>query len=53
MRPIFVILYAVIVTLLLTVFYPRLRVANPRVLWFSAGAGLAVLLVIIVLAFAR
>lgn len=51
MNPIFIILYAVIVTLLLTIFYPRLRRANPRLLWISVMVGLAGLLLILILTF--
>jgi hypothetical protein len=53
MNPIFIILYAVIITLLLVIFFPRLRKANPRLLWISVIAGLAGLLIIIVLTFTR
>lgn len=53
MNPIFIILYAVIVTLVLTIFFPRLRKANPRLLWILVIAGLAGLLIIAVLMFTR
>ena len=51
MKPIFIILYAVIVTVVLTIFFPRLRKANPRLLWILVVAGVAGLLVIAVLMF--
>ncbi len=53
MNPIYLILFAVIVTLLLTLAIPRLRPVSPtgrRFLWVAMIAGLVVLLVIIVLA---
>jgi len=53
MNPIFLILYVVIITLLLTLFLPRLRNANPRLLWLSVLTGLAGLVIILVLTFSR
>jgi len=52
MDPIFIILYAVIVTLLLTLFFPRLRKVDPRLLWISVITGVAGLIIIVVLTFA-
>lgn len=49
MDPIYIILYAVIITLLLTLVFPRFRQANPalrRTMWLSTIAGGIVLLVI-------
>lgn len=53
MNPIFIILYAVVITILLTIFFPRLRKANPRLLWITVIAGLAGLLIIIILTLTR
>ena len=53
MKPIFIILYAVIVTLLLTLFFPRFRQASPalrRSLWIISIFGGITLLVITYLA---
>lgn len=51
MSPIYIILYAVIVTLLLTIFFPRIRKPNPSLLWLLIIAGLSVLLIVIVFSF--
>lgn len=54
MKPIFLILYIVIITLLLTLVFPRFREATPglrRSLWISTIAGGFVLLVITLLIF--
>ena len=53
MNPIFIILYAVIVTLLLTIFFPRLRKANPQLSWILLIAGALGLFAIMVLALTR
>jgi hypothetical protein len=53
MKPIYIILYVVIITLLLTLFVvPRSRQVTPavrRLLWLTSIAGLAVLIVVTVL----
>lgn len=54
MDPIYVILYAVIITLLLTLALPRLSQVSPalkRFFWLTAVVGGIVLLVFIYLAF--
>lgn len=51
MSPIFIILYAVIVTLVLTLFMPRLREANPQLMRILLVAGIAGLIVLGVLLF--
>jgi hypothetical protein len=51
MKPIYLILYAVLITLLLTLALPRLEKANPankRSLWIAAIAGALILGVIMV-----
>jgi hypothetical protein len=51
MKPIFLILYIVIVTLVLTLALPRLRKVNkglPRVLWIASTLGGLALLIIVV-----
>jgi hypothetical protein len=53
MNPLFIVLYAVIVTLVLTVLFPRLRTANPRLSWLLMIAGVVGLFIIIVLALTR
>ena len=53
MNPIFLILYVVIITLLLTLFMPRLRKVTPRLLWLSVLTGLAGLVIILVLTLSR
>ena len=53
MSPIFIILYAVVVTLMITILFPRLRKANPQMLWILVGTGLAGLLIIVVLMLIR
>ena len=54
MDPIYIILYAVIITLLLTLVFPRLRQASPtirRSLWLSTIAGGIALLIFTYLIF--
>jgi ABC-type cobalamin transport system permease subunit len=49
MKPIFIILYAVIITLILTLVLPRFRQASPtlkRVLWVAVTIGGVAMLVI-------
>lgn len=53
MKPIFIILYAVIVTTLLTIFMPRLRKAPPKLMWTLLLTGLAALLIFVALAIVR
>ena len=53
MNPTFLILYVVIITLLLTLFFPRLRNTNPRLLWISVITGLVGLVIILVLTLSR
>ena len=51
MKPIYLILYAVLITLLLTLALPRLEKANPvnkRFLWIGAIAGVLILGLILV-----
>lgn len=54
MEPIYIILYAVIVTLLLVLIMPRLRQASPalrRILWIAFVVGGVGLLIVIYLTF--
>ena len=51
MRPIFIILYASILTLVLTIFLPRLRQANPQLTRVLVVAGIAGFLLFGVLLF--
>lgn len=54
MPPIYIILYAVIVTLLLTLVFPRFRQASPalrRLLWLGGLIGGIALLVVTYFAF--
>ncbi len=53
MNPIFIILYVVIVTVLLAIFFPRLRKTNRRLSWILLTTGLAGLLVMAMLMFTR
>ena len=56
MDPIFIILYAVSVTLLITLLLPRLGDVGPRtkrILRISAAAGVVVLIVLVVLVLTR
>jgi len=56
MDPIFLILYAVIITLLITVFLPRFRDIGPggkRFLRISAIVGVVVLIAVVVLILVR
>ncbi len=46
MEPIYIILYVVIVTLMLTLAMPRLRTMNPRLAWFLLIIGVIGLLAI-------
>ena len=51
MKPIFIILYAIVVTLILTLVLPRLQPMTPgrrRAMWILAGVGLAALLVVLI-----
>lgn len=43
MKPTFLILYIVVITLLLTLVFPRLRRANPTHGWVALLAGIALL----------
>jgi len=51
--PVFLILLAVIVTLLLTLFLPRLERGDPRLLWLSLVGGVAAVVVIAVIVLTR
>ena len=53
MKPIFIILYAVIVTLLLSIFMPRLRKAPRKFLWALMITGLVALIIVVVLVIGR
>lgn len=56
MKPIYIILYAVIVTLVLTLVLPRLRQVSPalrRSLWITTGIGGVALLIVAYLVFLR
>jgi hypothetical protein len=56
MDPIFIILYAVIITILLTLVFPRFRQASPalrRFLWIAAIIGGIALLIVTYIAFMR
>ena len=53
MKPIFIILYAVIVTLLLSIFMPRLRKAPSKFLWALMITGLVALIIVVVLVIGR
>ena len=50
MKPIFIILYAVIITLVLTLAFPRLKQVGPmlrRYIWLATFVGTLVLLIVI------
>ncbi|MBN2399462.1 MAG: hypothetical protein JXI33_03885 [Candidatus Aminicenantes bacterium] len=53
MKPIFIILYAVIVTIVLSIFLPRLRKAPPKLLWALTLTGLVALLIAVMLLIGR
>lgn len=56
MKPIYIILYAVIVTLVLTLVLPRMRQASPalrRSLWVTASIGGVALLIVAYLVLMR
>ena len=53
MNPIFLILYVVLLTLMLTLFYPKLRSSNPKALWGGAIPGVLGLVVLIYFALLR
>ncbi len=53
MKPIFLILYVVVITLLLSIFTPRFRKAPPRRFWALLITGLAALLIMVVLVISR
>lgn len=54
MSPIYIILYAVLVTLVITLLMPRLRTVNPKYLWAAVIVGVGVLAgLMIVMVFSR
>jgi hypothetical protein len=56
MEPIYIILYVVIVTLVLTLVFPRIRQVSPtlrRLLWIAVIVGGTALLAVTYLAFIR
>ena len=53
MNPLFLIIYVVVITLLLTLVYPRFKSSNPRLLWAALILGIAGLVVMIIIFFTR